>query len=262
MVNSVVIGNCIAVGAGSSPSDSPAAPGYRFTVNTATTDRSSSNADQFKLPTVSAGSYNAVVLWGDGQSDTITSYNQSEVTHTYASSGTYTVDIKGSFVGHSYVGGDAIKVVDLQNWGGTNLTINNTAAFQGCTNMSISATDTCTLTGDLSSCFRSTDITGGLSGWDFTNVTSFASALTGNSNWNEDISSWSIGNCGSFGFSSTAMSTANYDALLIAWEAQSVQVAVNFDTSAQYTSGGAAEAARTSLTGKPNSWRIIDGGPA
>ena len=58
------------------------------------------------------------------------------------------------------------------------------------------------------------------------------------------------------------MSTANYDALLIAWEAQSVQVAVNFDTSAQYTSGGAAEAARTSLTGKPNSWRIIDGGPA
>ena len=258
----IIIGNRILLGNEGTAAAAPDIPGYRFTVNTATTDRSSSNADQFKLPTVSAGSYNAVVLWGDGQSDTITSYNQSEVTHTYSSSGTYTVDIKGSFVGHSYVGGDALKVMSLQNWGGTNLTINNTAAFQGCANMSISATDTCTLTGDLSSCFRSTNITGGLSGWDFTNVTSFTAGLTGITNWNEDISSWSISNCGSFGFFGTAMSTANYDALLIAWEAQSVQVAVNFDTSAQYTSGGAAEAARTSLIGKPNSWRISDGGPA
>jgi hypothetical protein len=55
-------------------------------------------------------------------------------------------------------------------------------------------------------------------------------------------------------------STANYDALLIAWDAQgamSYSGTVNFGGST-YTLGGAAEAARTSLISK---WGgIIDGG--
>jgi len=58
------------------------------------------------------------------------------------------------------------------------------------------------------------------------------------------------------------LSTANYDALLIAWDAQgamSFSGTANFGGS-RYTSGGAAEAARTSLISK---WGgIIDGGAA
>ena len=80
--------------------------------------------------------------------------------------------------------------------------------------------------------------------------------------FNQDISSWDINqvsNFVNFMFNAT-LSTANYDALLIAWDAQGVMAfsgTVNFGGS-QYTSGGAAEAARTSLISK---WGgIIDGG--
>jgi hypothetical protein len=48
------------------------------------------------------------------------------------------------------------------------------------------------------------------------------------------------------------LSTANYDALLIDWDAQGAMAysgTVNFGGS-KYTSGGAAEAARTSLDNK------------
>ena len=60
-------------------------------------------------------------------------------------------------------------------------------------------------------------------------------------------------------FNSSAMTQANYDALLISWAAQSVQSNVAFGTSAQYTAGGAAEAARNTLV-NTYSWTISDGG--
>ena len=50
-----------------------------------------------QLPTVLGGSYDCLVAWGDGSSDTITSYNQAEVTHTYADAGTYDLVITGTF---------------------------------------------------------------------------------------------------------------------------------------------------------------------
>jgi hypothetical protein len=61
--------------------------------------------------------------------------------------------------------------------------------------------------------------------------------------------------------SATALNTANYDAILIAWAAQAVQdnVVAGFG-SAKY-SAGAAKDARDHLTGT-HSWSITDGGPA
>jgi hypothetical protein len=58
-------------------------------------------------------------------------------------------------------------------------------------------------------------------------------------------------------FKNIALSTANYDALLIGWAAQSLQPEVTFD-------GGnstycAAEDARTSMINY-NNWTITDGG--
>jgi hypothetical protein len=83
--------------------------------------------------------------------------------------------------------------------------------------------------------------------------------------FDQNISSWDINqvsNFGNFMQSATGLSTVNYDALLIAWDAQgamSYSGIVDFGTS-QYTSGGAAEAARTSLISK---WGgITDGGAA
>ena len=83
--------------------------------------------------------------------------------------------------------------------------------------------------------------------------------------FDQDISNWDVNQVTGFiGFmiNATGLSTANYDALLIAWDAQgamSYSGTVNFGLS-KYTAGGAAEAARTSLITK---WGgITDGGPA
>ena len=82
--------------------------------------------------------------------------------------------------------------------------------------------------------------------------------------FDQNISSFDINQVNSFisFMSGATLSTANYDALLIGWDAQgamSYSGTVDFGTS-QYTSGGAAEAARTSLISK---WGgITDGGAA
>jgi surface protein len=88
----------------------------------------------------------------------------------------------------------------------------------------------------------------------FRNATSF----------NQNISSWDINQVTDFSnfMFGVTLSTVNYDALLIAWDAQgamSYSGTVNFGGS-KYTSGGAAQAARTSLISK---WGgITDGGAA
>jgi hypothetical protein len=83
--------------------------------------------------------------------------------------------------------------------------------------------------------------------------------------FDQDVSSWDVNqmtNLSNLFAGIVGFSTANYDALLIAWDAQgamSYSGTVNFGGS-KYTSGGAAETARTSLISK---WGgITDGGAA
>ena len=110
----------------------------------------------------------------------------------------------------------------------------------------------------------SANMNGDISGWDTSNATDFFYMLYGNTSFNQDISSWDINQVTSFlnFMSGVTLSTVNYDALLIAWDAQgamSYSGTVNFGGS-KYTSGAAAEAARTSLISK---WGgITDGGAA
>jgi hypothetical protein len=61
-------------------------------------------------------------------------------------------------------------------------------------------------------------------------------------------------------FLESALSTPNYDALLIGWARQTPQPDVLFDASASY-SAGAAATARSKLINN-DGWRITDGGQA
>jgi len=85
----------------------------------------------------------------------------------------------------------------------------------------------------------------------------FASA----SSFNQDISAWQVQNVSNFGrfIDRSGMSTANYDALLIAWEQLSLQSNVTFGAGTIKYSSGAPANARQSIINN-YSWTFNDGG--
>jgi surface protein len=147
------------------------------------------------MPLVSGGSYNATVNWGDGSSDTITSYNQQEVTHTYSSAGQYEVSIEGTLQGWQFNNaGDRLKMLDVKQWGV--LDLSTSAAFFGCTNLDASATDAPTVSStSFSSMFRDcTNFNGAIGNWNISSVTSLFLAFRFCRVFNKSIDSWDVSN--------------------------------------------------------------------
>jgi len=310
---------------------------FVFTIDTENTSSGSSLNTQFMMPLVSGGSYNAVVNWGDGSSDTITSYNQQEVTHTYSSAGQYEISIEGTLQGWQFNNaGDKLKMLDVKQWGVLDLSTER--AFYGCTNLDASATDAPTVTSttfqfmfrectnfngaignwdistvtNLKDCFlNSSTFNKPLNTWNVSNITSMISVFNGCTSFDQDLNSWDTSNvermdymflnCSQFNgdiyswdttnvenmqqmfyncdlfdqslaawnienvtnFSSfmqnaSGLSTSNYDATLIAWQAggHDNDISINFGGS-QFTES--AYAARFSLI-NDDGWTIVDGG--
>lgn len=101
----------------------------------------SSNNNQVSLPLSSTGVYNFTVDWGDGNKNKITAYNQTEVTHTYASIGTYTIKIKGIIKKFRFNNSfDRLKLLTIEKWGCIDLGSGGTN-FYGCANLVINAKD-------------------------------------------------------------------------------------------------------------------------
>jgi hypothetical protein len=101
--------------------------------------------DSFYLK-LANGSTNMTVYWGDGNSDVITAWNQPELTHQYASVGTYQISIDGDFHGFNFSNAyvpwstDHDKVLSIDNWG-NNVFGTMDGAFWGCSNMIGTYTD-------------------------------------------------------------------------------------------------------------------------
>lgn len=81
--------------------------------------------------------------------------------------------------------------------------------------------------------------------------------------FNQDLGGWDVTNVGAMGdiLTGVTLSTANYDALLIGWEAQAVQSDVSFSAGNSVYSTLEAWTARQSLVAY-HSWTITDGGRA
>ena len=167
-----------------------------FVFNVKTDNAGTSNDDQFTLPLIS--SFNGVtaeVDWGDGSTDTITAYNQSEVTHTYASAGTYTIKISNALRGFRFnSGGDRLKLLNISNWGV--LEINGDNVFFGCANMTCTATDAPTIsTTNLTRTFRNcSSFNGAIGNWDVSSVTTMAEMFNSASSFNQPLNSWDVSN--------------------------------------------------------------------
>jgi len=235
-----------------------------FVISVKTDNTGTSNNDQFGLYFTTAGSPTTLfdVDWGDGNSDLAQTGN---IVHTYASAGTYTVTLtgeSGSFL--SSDSGENQKIIDIINWGfyqwnlaftfrGMNMTGNWSA---------IDAPNLSNVT-DMATAFANNPQNADFSGWDLTNILGLTNCFFNNDSFRGDgLDTWDLTNATTISMltASTGLSTANYDALLLAWDALGVYAYsgnVNFGGS-KYTSGGAVETARTNLIAKWGS--ITDGG--
>ena len=220
------------------------------------------------LPMVS-GAYD--VDWGDGN---IATGQAGSQTHAYATGGVYDIRVTGGTHLQYNFGADVLKVTNLLQWGSSAWT-NAYGMFGGCQSMVITATDipNWSVCSNFSRMFRRTTFTNvpNIDQWDMSNA-SLLSDLFWETACDPDISSWQITQVTSFNnFANapSAFTTSNYDNILVSWEAQlqtafpggvgyTPTISIVF-AGTQYTLGGAAEAARTSLI-NTYGWTITDGG--
>jgi hypothetical protein len=163
---------------------------YVFNIDTSVTVGAETLNNQFKLPTVLGESYTLIVNWGDASFNIITSHDQAEATHTYASPGVYQVGITllsntGDLAFNG--SGDAVKMVSIEAWGGVEI---SAGMFDGCTNMVVNATDTPTIGTTMERVFRnnaSIVTIPGIADWDVSNVVNFDYTFEGTVLFNQNL---------------------------------------------------------------------------
>lgn len=163
--------------------------------DTTKTSFGSSNSSQVRLPLLSSGIYNFTVDWGDLTNDTITIWNQDEVTHNYESEGLYTLRITGIIIGWRFaLYGDLLKIAEIQQWGSLQLG-NLGEYFSGCYNLELTAIDNLNLTGT-TKLFQAFHVcenlgaSGSMNGWDTSSVTDMRAMFYGTSSFNQPIEGW------------------------------------------------------------------------
>lgn len=179
------------------PANATASTDFISVWDTRNTSTGSSDANSLALPLRSDGLYNFTVNWGDNSSSTITAYNDSAVTHTYATPGTYTITISGTIDGFAFQdGGDKLKLIDISNWGSLKLG-NSEGYFQGAANFNSSANDApdLTATTTLKNAFQgATSFNGAIDNWDVSGVTNLESAFDNATSFNKPLNSWDVSN--------------------------------------------------------------------
>ncbi|MCB0765490.1 MAG: DUF285 domain-containing protein, partial [Flavobacteriales bacterium] len=141
--------------------------------------------------------YNYYVDWGDG---TVTNHSDADAstnaTHTYATAGLHTVRIGGAFPRIFFNdAGDKDKILDVSQWGGIQWT-SMARAFQGCSNLQISATDAPDLSGctSLSIMFRDCiAFNSPIDHWDVSTITNMNGMFHGATHFDQPLDSWVMG---------------------------------------------------------------------
>jgi surface protein len=194
--------------------------------DTTLTSSGSSNSSQIRLPLI-FGTHDFTVDWGDGTSDTITSWNQAEVTHTYASEGIYTVAIDGTLVGWRFNdGGDKLKIIEISQWGSIRLG-NSDGYFRGSSNLVLTATDALNLTGTttLERAFEGcTNLgsSGDMNTWDVSSVTNMQWMFLETSSFNQPLGNWDVS--GVTNMWGVFLGTSSFNQPLSNWDVSSATV--------------------------------------
>jgi surface protein len=169
---------------------------FESTWDTTLTSGGSSLANQIQLPLEVTGTYNFFIEWGDGNSDTITVWNDPLTLHTYTTPGIYTIKIYGQIEGWRFNNtGDRQKILSIQSWG--QLLIGNSGQqFRGCSNLNLSSLQdildlsTTTFLGETFRQCSSLTTINNVNLWDISTVTTISGLFSTCFNFNDDISNW------------------------------------------------------------------------
>lgn len=97
--------------------------------------RTTAANEQITIPTRNIGTFNAQIDWGDGNVSTITSYNQPDLTHSFADPGDHLVRVIGSFPNIYFNNaGDKNKLIEVIQLGNVGWQTFQ-GAFFGCANL-------------------------------------------------------------------------------------------------------------------------------
>jgi hypothetical protein len=157
----------------------PEQPIFEFIIKT--DNVGTSNDDQFILPLISSGNYDFNIDWGDGSSDTITTFDDPALTHTYSIAGTYTILITGNLFEYIYFNnsGDRLKMLEILRFDLLSYGLSGANSFLGCENLVFSSTrspQTGSAT-NLSRAFENTQLSSLPENIDFSNVTNLQQAF-------------------------------------------------------------------------------------
>lgn len=278
VVGSIGLAGCLH-GTDSAP-DGPI-DAFRTVWRTDTAGRS--RDDEIQLPLDPEGEYDFRVEWGDGSADRIQRYDVEHATHSYDQPGEYEVRIDGTLdgwyfnVGSTGPNRDGLKLLDIREWGGFDVTSirredgedpgNPETDFAGAENLTISADDRPALaTGNsLDNLFRRTGISTdtGVSEWDVAGVEYMKGVFADAPAFDDDLSDWDVSAVMDMRelFVGSDLSTGNYDRMLLAWQHLDLQQGVPFDAGeTQYSPGEPADARQFIID--EYDWDISDGGEA
>lgn len=156
-----------------------------------------STTTQIKIPLEANATYNFTVDWGDGNSNVITYWNDSALTHTYASPGTYTVKITGTFDRIYFNNsGDKLKLLSVDQWGSMQWS-SMESAFFGCANLQFTALDVPDLSNVTNMSYMlsgATAFNSDINHWDTSTVTNMSYLFQNTNNFNQPLGNWNTSN--------------------------------------------------------------------
>lgn len=165
-----------------------------------TDNTGTSGSTEITIPTSGSG-YNYNVDWNDdGVFDEFGL--TGSVTHDFGTAGTYTIRIQGDFPRIFFNnGGDRQKILDVSQWGNIQWSSFN-SAFQGCSNVDVTATDAPDLSNvtTLFDCFRDCgSLVTSIDHWDVSTITVFAGIFE-DTPYNQQLNSWDVSSGQNFNY--------------------------------------------------------------